>query len=175
MAMTAARKRVMARAIPEVGREHRVLDGGRYIVSVPKRKRAIDPAALVQGELRRGRSLTFTVHGPPVPKARARKGKGGHWHTPKSTQAYESLVYWTAMRALQGQGWPRDRRYRVECAIYMPNARRADSDNIIKSVLDAGNELLWGDDSQVIEIATIKRIDPAAPRIDVRVYVLETP
>lgn len=136
------------------------------------------------GELPRLRSLCFTVHGQPVPKARARKGKGNHWHTPKRTADYESTIAWHARAARmkfdmitfaeKQPPWPLNARYRIECAIYLGNERRADCDNILKAVGDAMNGGIYLDDSQVIETATIKRIDRENPRIDVRVYVLAT-
>ena len=138
---------------------------------------AIAPGS-ASGELPRLRSLAFTVHGTPIPKARARKGRGNHWHTPAATRKYETQIGWTAraaLSALEGPRWPLDARYRVECAIYTPDARARDCSNILKSVEDAMNEIVFNDDSQVIETATLKRIDRDDPRIDVRIYVLETP
>lgn len=125
---------------------------------------------------RKPESVTFTAYGPPVPKARARRGKGGHWHTPKQTAEYEKLVAWHALaRRRLIESWPLDGSYRIECAIYFPDERRRDSDNVLKSVLDACNGVLWNDDAQVVETATMKFVSKYDPRIDVRVYVLESP
>jgi Holliday junction resolvase RusA-like endonuclease len=142
-------------------------------------------AVAIVGELKRLRSITFTVHGTPVPKARARKGKGGHWHTPQKTIDYEQLVGIKAMAArierdrlshvANQPPWPLDAHYRVECAMYFPNERRVDGDNVFKAVADAMNGSIYLDDSRVIETATLKRIDRDNPRIDVRVYELESP
>lgn len=141
-------------------------------------------AVTLTGECTRLRSIEFTVHGPPVPKARARKGKGGHWHTPKTTRDYENAIGIHAMEARLRHDrdahvnhqppWPMNARYRIECAIYLPNERRVDCDNVLKAVGDSMNGSIYLDDSQVIETATLKRLDRENPRIDVRVYVLAT-
>ena len=129
--------------------------------------------AALATEYTRGASVAFTVHGCPVPKARAGRN-GGRSFTTAATRKYERAIAWAATDAISCRGaWPRNAAYRLEVAMYFPDARRRDADNVLKSICDAGNKLLWRDDTQVIETATLKRIDRDMPRIDVRVYVLE--
>lgn len=121
--------------------------------------------------------LAFTLDGPPVPKARARKGKGGRWYTPKQTERYESAVRVAAMVAkhmagIKGTRWPKDARYRVEITCHFPNDQRRDGDNVLKSVLDACNGMLWNDDVQVATSVTHRAVDRERPRLEVMVEVL---
>lgn len=113
--------------------------------------------------------VTFTVSGPPVPKARARLGRGRHWFTPDRTRNYERAVRWSALAAIARTRWQRQARYVVEVSAYFPDARRRDADNVGKSVLDACNGVLWDDDSQVAALTVRREIDRANPRTEVRV------
>lgn len=121
-------------------------------------------------------SLDFTVDGPPQPKQRARKGKGGHWYTPEATRQYERAIRLHAMASRYGAfgkgGWPRNGRYRVEVTAHFGDARRRDADNVGKAVLDACNGHLWDDDSQIETLTVHRRIDRLRPRTEVRIEVL---
>ena len=57
-------------------------------------------------------------------------------------------------------------------ALYMPNERRVDLDNLAKSQLDALNWLIFVDDSQIDELHVYKRIDREKPRAEVTVRIL---
>ena len=125
------------------------------------------------------RELLVTIPGKAVPKARARKGRGGHWHTPQRTIDYEQHVGWHAVSALarlapaQRTAWPLGARFHVEILVVPGSARRQDVDNIAKSVLDGAIGILWKDDAQV-EKLTIERGAPSrAPHVVMRVTALE--
>jgi Holliday junction resolvase RusA-like endonuclease len=122
-------------------------------------------------------AIVFTVPGKPVPKQRARKGPNG-WYTPTETRRYERAVGFHATRARQvhtatGGEWPMGRRYEVEVLCVWADRRRRDIDNVLKSVLDGLNGVLFADDSQVVR-AIVSRSEPErATRTVVRVRVLE--
>jgi Holliday junction resolvase RusA-like endonuclease len=126
--------------------------------------------------------IEFVIEGPPVPKARARKTRAGHWYTPQKTRIYEALVKKTAAEARAkmwletGELWPvgKKNRYRIECEFYMPSNRGYDGDNILKSIQDGAERALWTNDHQVVEFACIRRVDRTRPRAVVRAYVLAT-
>ena len=119
--------------------------------------------------------LEFVIMGPPQPKERARRGKGGHWYTPERTRRYEESVARAAWAALtiarQLETWPLDRKYMVAVTAYFPDARRRDADNVGKAVLDACNTVLWNDDSQA-GVTNNPEIDREHPRTVVRVEVV---
>lgn len=118
--------------------------------------------------------LHFVIPGPPVPKARARKGLFGNWYTPKKTRNYEQHVGMTALAARQRSKtrWPLDGRYQVKASIYFSDARTRDGDNVVKSLLDGANTILWNDDKQVAKRVTDDSIDRDNPRVEVTVTIL---
>lgn len=125
--------------------------------------------------------LQFVVHGPPVPKARARtvrsKGKAITF-TPGKTADYESLM---SMRALEARckvsRWPyADKSARFGVAIKVYKSRdQGDLDNFEKSVMDACNRVLWHDDKQVIRRGEggMYECRKGDERISVRVWIVE--
>jgi Holliday junction resolvase RusA-like endonuclease len=120
--------------------------------------------------------IQFLVDGKPIPKARARRGAGGRWITPKRTRAYEkkvSMLAFIHLSASKNRGWPKDARYRVTLEVTFPDRRRRDLDNIAKAILDALNTVAWNDDDQVNELI-VNRCEPdkKCPGVVVSVEVL---
>jgi Holliday junction resolvase RusA-like endonuclease len=115
--------------------------------------------------------IEFIVPGPPQGKGRARVGKvGGHvrMFTPKKTVSYESLIAYAAKIAMRGMP-PADCPFHVELlAVHAVPASwsrvkqnrallgliccttKPDLDNVLKSVGDACNEVVWRDDRQIV-------------------------
>ena len=131
------------------------------------------------------RQIMFTVHGPPVPKARARvvskddeTGRKTRSFTPEKTKAYESLV---SMKALEARSkmrqWPwQDPGARFGIAINVfRSSERGDLDNFEKSIWDACNEVIWPDDRQVIRRGDggIFRCQKGRECVDVRIWIVE--
>lgn len=122
-------------------------------------------------------ALSFTVPGQPIPKGRPRVFRG-RAITPPRTHVYERSVQLCALAELgrlkrARRVWPLDAEYVVACAFYMQDARRVDVDNLLKSVLDAGNGVLWSDDSRVCGATVARKIDRERPRLEVVVDVIE--
>ena len=119
--------------------------------------------------------LTFTIAGPPVPKARARVTRFGGTYTPAKTRAYETHVGTCAMAArLATRGWVRTAHYRVALDVYREH-RRGDLDNYAKSVIDGCNSILWDDDRQIRDLRVVLHDcadDGSAPRVEVAIEVL---
>lgn len=115
-------------------------------------------------------TLSFTIPGAPVPKARPRLGKFGNAFTPFATRAYEKHVRACAELAMRIHG-----RTVLEGAVvltltlYLPDNRRRDLDNLAKSILDGGNGVLYRDDAQVSELHVYRRKDADNPRAEVEV------
>lgn len=121
--------------------------------------------------------LSFTVPGRPVGKARPRATiRGGHAsvYTPAKTSHYENRIAVYAQTAMKEQGvricsrpvrvsitasfrpaqsWSKARRLR---SIGMPYDHKPDADNLIKSVLDGLNGVVYADDKQVFSVAIAK-------------------
>lgn len=60
-----------------------------------------------------------------------------------------------------GVSWPLAGRLGVVIEAWSPNQRARDLDNLIKVVLDSGNQLLWQDDAQIDDIRIVRMgVDP---------------
>lgn len=114
--------------------------------------------------------LTLTLKGDPVPKARARTTPHGTY-TPHRTREAEEKWRWTVLAS----GWKvnRDALFGLEADFFCRTKRRSDLSNMLKLVEDAGNGMIWADDSQIAWLhATVTR-GAADPRTEVRVYYAE--
>ena len=115
--------------------------------------------------------MKFTIPGPPVPKARPRRGKYGNWYTPAKTVEYERHVGWCAA-TVRGPGLQTPfgtRPVIMYCDMYFPDKRIRDSDNVIKSIQDGCEKVLWDNDRNVVgRPRIIVRGDPN-PRVEVEI------
>ena len=137
-------------------------------------------------------AITFTIPGEPVAKGRAKFARRGNFvttYTPEKTARYENLVKLAAGQAM-GQLAP------IECAVsivvraYFPipkswslkkqraaalgevmHTKRPDLDNVVKAVKDGSNEVVWKDDSQVVQVLASKSY--GNPRVEVEVVVCQ--
>lgn len=105
------------------------------------------------------------IPGEPKSKARPRIGAGGAF-TPKSTKAHETLLRAHFMGLVPS---PLRESLSVEAIFYRSNRQRVDLDNMLKALLDAGNKLLWEDDSQIVQVSARLEYDPARPRTFIKV------
>ena len=116
----------------------------------------------------------FTVYGEPVAKGRPRFTRQGRAYTPKKTHDYESEVAMMAKAAMGSQKpletpvavyvyvtFPIPQSYskkRTEACLNgseRPN-KRPDLDNIVKSITDGMNEVVYQDDSQITSLHATK-------------------
>lgn len=104
--------------------------------------------------------ITITVPGVAVPKERPRLGKK-HIYTPKQTKSFEKKV-WTYAAIAQVK--PIDKPIQIIMDFYLPDHRRIDIDNLIKSILDALNGKAWHDDAQVVCLTARKTMNDSHPR-----------
>lgn len=110
-------------------------------------------------------SITFFVPGEPVPKARPRviqrhtiHGAGEyvttHAYTPRRTIAHEQAIGWRALAAHPGLNPDAQHEWAVFLQFFCQRRPgrlwpAADTDNLVKAVLDGLNGVAWKDDSQV--------------------------
>lgn len=126
--------------------------------------------------------IHVTVPGAPVGKQRPRRGKGGHFYTPKETQAAEQEIAW-----LMRQKWPTApnavSRFYISCTFYQTpqirargrfsGSRPVDIDNALKLVMDSVNGVVWNDDAQVDRIEAVRAIvAPEYQRTEIRIVRL---
>ena len=92
-----------------------------------------------------------TVRGEPVVFARPRFTAGGKPYQDAEYRAARDALSWELRGARKGKA-PAGVEVRVRATFFRSTARTVDLDNLIKAVLDAGNEVLWDDDKQVFHI-----------------------
>lgn len=134
-------------------------------------------------------SIRFTVPGRANPKGRPRVGRthAGHavMYTPKGTVVYESHVALFATEAMRGteplRGPVRVRM--IEHRKRPSSARKRDThpttspdtDNVVKSILDGCNAIVYPDDSAVVKLYAEKRFaSDGLPRVDITVAPILT-
>lgn len=131
-------------------------------------------------------TIRIELAGPPRGKGRARAStRNGHvmMHTDARTSSYEACLRHEAALAMAGRkplegplrleahvclpipaSWSKKRQAQAAAGLIRPTSRSAaDLDNIIKSV-DALNQVVWVDDSQVVSIVAAK-VYSAAPKL----------
>lgn len=117
------------------------------------------------------RELRFTVPGQPLPWQRARRKGKQHFNSPEQV-AYKDRIRWAALQAGARLRPPHSGRASVEALVVVASKRRSDLDNFAKQLGDAGNGLLWEDDSQIDEWLIRRRVDRENPRVEVVVRML---
>lgn len=131
------------------------------------------------------RELAFTVPGEPVPCARARvvrnhRPDGSAFIkgiTPKRTRGYEQLVADHARLHANRARWcpPEHDHASFELLVDVYRLRRVgDWDNYGKAIADALTKAgVWRDDRYVHDARVRLFVDVRAPRVEIRVRVLE--
>ena len=113
--------------------------------------------------------VVFTVPGRPRGKERPRMGRNGKFYTPKTTREYEESVAWFAKAAYKGE--PTKDPVRLDMTIRSSKSR-ADMSNILKSIEDGMNGIIYVDDKQIKEIHII-RTEEDGEGVDVTVSLLK--
>ena len=113
--------------------------------------------------------VVFTVPGRPRGKERPRMGRNGKFYTPRTTREYEETVAWFAKTAYKGE--PTKDPVRLDMTIRSSKSK-ADTSNILKSIEDGMNGIVYVDDKQIKEIHII-RTEADGEGVDVTVYLLE--
>jgi Holliday junction resolvase RusA-like endonuclease len=106
----------------------------------------------------------------PYPWPRTRTGRSGNHYLPKTYLAYRDLVAMHLRAAYRGD--PELGPVRLVLGFYRSTKRKADVDNLAKTILDAGNGIVWADDSQILElVAEISY--RSEPSVEILAYTLE--
>jgi len=110
--------------------------------------------------------VTFSIPGIPVPKGRPRLG-GGHAYTPQRTKAYEAKVKMLALRARQ-EARLKPFKGDVALRVQIWGLKRGDITNVVKSLEDAMNRVVYDDDKQ-ISYLEVERFKSDKPHVTVTV------
>lgn len=135
-------------------------------------------------------SWTFTIPGEAVAKGRPKLGTvNGHAmaFTPKKTRAYEDIVRQTAVREWNRvmlhdapislavvfyrgipASWPKGKQAAALAGSLRP-VGRPDLDNLVKSITDGMNGVVYRDDALIVETHSAKRY-AIRPRVEVTLH-----
>jgi Holliday junction resolvase RusA-like endonuclease len=132
--------------------------------------------------------IVIELPGTPRGKGRPRHTRAGVTYTPAATRGYEASLAWTAAAAMKGRAplegplrltveahmpiptsWS-GRRQRMAAAGEIKPTTKPDYDNVLKT-LDALNNVVWRDDSQIIDVRCVKRYSER-PRLRITVAPL---
>lgn len=141
-------------------------------------------------------SVRFEVEGNPVPKGRPRAYRRGAFvgmYTPSKTAAFESLVAIAAQKNMASRApfdsalsvnlifhiaipksWTKKKTALAESGGVLHTAK-PDLDNLIKSVTDAMNKIVYNDDSQIVELSA-RKVYSSRPKTEIfvkRCYFLK--
>jgi Holliday junction resolvase RusA-like endonuclease len=94
-------------------------------------------------------SVTFRIDTHPIPKERVYVTRYGA-HTRDRTAAWEQEIALHARQAMAGRN-PFAGDVALSVKFYREGSRRADLSNLIKAIEDGMNEVVYQDDSQIIE------------------------
>ena len=115
------------------------------------------------------RRFDLTIPGNPIPKGRPRVTERGTF-TPTRTSEYEALV--RGYVALAWHGDPLTVALALTLRFYRATAHKCDLDNLVKSISDAIQGVVFEDDAQVWVLHAAKGIDRDNPRVEILVEVL---
>ena len=93
-------------------------------------------------------------------------GKGGARFLKPEVRVAKEAIAWEARS--QYRGTPMSGSLNVSVALYWPDRRKHDIDNI-KALLDALTGIVWEDDGDIVELHTKKGFDKANPRVELTV------
>lgn len=115
--------------------------------------------------------VTVVIPGQPRAKARARFTKGGRTYADPKSKTHEDLLA-THYRMAITEPFPNN--VAVHATFYRATRQRIDVDNLMKAVLDAANNVVWEDDSQVTHLSGRLHFDKEYPRTEVTFEVDES-
>lgn len=110
--------------------------------------------------------VDVVIDGEPRPMSRPRVTRHSTY-TPATARHAKSAVQMYLRAKITV---PTRQEVAVEVDFYLGNRRKCDIDNLWKLVSDAGNGVVWNDDTQIVEVLMRKRVDRANPRTEMRVW-----
>lgn len=106
----------------------------------------------------------LTIPGAPATKVRHRSRKGGQTYKEPEDVASEQRTATFLHQLRTAHGGPLTGNVALGAVFYRPDMQWIDADNMVKHVCDAGNGVLWLDDSQITAQCGVVEYDPTNPR-----------
>jgi crossover junction endodeoxyribonuclease RusA len=135
-----------------------------------------------QGPAATDTRLTFWVPGQPAAQGSKRHvGKGHLVEQSKAVGPWRERVAWTARQHYRGSLLQGPIAVRLAFVMHRPTStpkrstppavKRPDLDKMIRAVFDALTSVVWGDDSQAVEVFASKRLAEVGESPGVRIEV----
>jgi len=108
----------------------------------------------------------------PIPMPRAgRHGRAGQTYLPAPYRAYRDALSWAMLHARNRASvmHPFEDPLELMVTFARSSKLRVDGDNLEKTVLDAGTNVLWMDDSQIHRVCWEKVLGSSTPGTTIRV------
>lgn len=115
--------------------------------------------------------IKYTIPGNTVSKSNSYRIVGKRLYKTKAVKEYEAKAVAQAIVAMQEME-PMEGDIRCTLHVFFKDQRRRDIDNVTKSILDSGNEVVYIDDSQIAELHIYKRYCKENPRVEVEFSII---
>ena len=136
--------------------------------------------------------MEIVIYGEPIPQGRPRFTKTGHTYDPQRSRNYKQLVrFWVTQHLKKIDGfkpyenalcvdltfylgiptsWSKQKRIQASQGVIRPIGKRlGDLDNMVKTILDANNGLLWVDDCIITDLSARKRYTGELARVVIKI------
>ena len=114
--------------------------------------------------------MKFVFYGKPLTKSNVKIcNKNKRFYLPMEYKRYEQGLQYQFVRQRPAGFKMLTGELKVIMSFYFPDNHRRDLINYPKSFCDAFNNLIWEDDSQIVEVYLFKFIDSSAPRVELTV------
>ncbi len=116
----------------------------------------------------------MVLPGDPISKARPRSGSNFNTYTPKRTKDAEKRIAAAARELLGEEFVPVDVPVGIAVELFCATRRRSDGDNMLKTITDALNKVVYVDDYLIEEFfcRVYRGVGEPAARMEVMVWQL---
>lgn len=114
--------------------------------------------------------VDVVIDGQPLPKERPRFSEGRAYTPPKTKDIQEAIGY--EVKTAMERETDEEHELAVDIGFFRKSRSRVDIDNLIKTVLDSCNGVVWRDDSQITQLTAHLSHWADQPRTHLRVWVI---
>lgn len=134
-------------------------------------------------------TIGLVIYGDPVPQGRPRFSRSGHTYNPQRSADYRQWVRLNMINHVRKyaqkplkkavvlgiefymgipSSWGKQKRMDAAQGLIRPTGKRSgDIDNLVKMIQDAGNGILWTDDSIITDLKVKKRYTAELARVEI--------
>ena len=117
--------------------------------------------------------ISFSILGDAVPKQSYRHSSSGGYTDPRVKDWQNEIATAAKLAVLKERLFEpffSDELLQVTISFWLTHRRRVDVDNLSKAVLDGCNNIIWGDDRQVVDLHLVKKHNAPFGAVHVSVF-----